>query len=114
MGDGFVDVTEILRCGVYVLRNRGTVVYVGQSKAMLTRVYTHRNLARKKAPPWLKTAGVVFDEVLVMAVHPDRLDAVERELIARYQPKHNQAHKPLQLPTTPSVGRRPAFAEASL
>lgn len=89
--DGFFDVSEILRCGVYALLYRGVVVYVGQSRRMLTRVYTHRNLWGKKRVPEViaKARGINFDEVWVRPCRPDLLDELEKELIQKYRPRHN-------------------------
>lgn len=104
---GFQDVSAMLRAGVYILRHQGQVVYVGQSKTMLVRVYTHRNLARKRPQPWMSIRGVVFDEVLVKVVHPDQLDAVERALIERYRPRYNVVHNPAApLVGIPNITRR--------
>lgn len=92
--EGFVDISDCLRGGVYVLLSHGTVVYVGKSKAMLVRIYSHRALARKRAPAWLKVRGVVFDQVLVQPCHPDRVDDLEQALIRRHSPRYNIQHNP--------------------
>jgi hypothetical protein len=91
---GATDVTAVLRQGVYLLYRDGMVVYVGQSKCMLVRIYTHRNLARKRLPAWIPIRGVVFDRVEVIPCHPDRIDALERGLIALHTPIYNRAHNP--------------------
>ena len=91
---GAVDVTAMLGMGVYVLSAKGTVVYVGQSKCMLARVYAHRNLARRTQPAWLPIKGIVFDKIEVIPCHPDRINALEQGLIAFYRPKHNIKHNP--------------------
>lgn len=101
---GSFDVTDILRQGVYLLYRDGMVVYVGQSKCMLVRIYTHRNLARKRLPAWLPIRGVVFDRVEVIPCHPDRIDDLERGLIALHTPICNRAHnpEPVKLPIAAS------------
>ena len=93
--DGWTNVSEILRQGVYALSYRGTVVYVGQSKNMLVRVYTHKNVRKGNAPKWIKEAvpGPLFDEVHVIPCHPDRIDALEQQMIDRYKPRYNIRHK---------------------
>lgn len=103
---GFVNVSEVLRSGVYALVHRGEVVYVGKAKAMLTRVYSHRRAwgdKRQKArelPSWFPIKGIMFDEVWVQPVALADLDRVEREMIARYRPRHNILLKPkAQLPS---------------
>lgn len=88
---GFVDVSEILRCGVYALLYRKKIVYVGQSKTMLMRIYRHRNgvgnSERARA-----SGGITFDEVQVRPCRVELLDELERSLIAKYEPKYNVLH----------------------
>jgi hypothetical protein len=86
--EGAIDVSAILRCGVYILLCKGAIVYVGKSKVMLTRVYSHRSTwGRKRTEAQPK--GVVFDEVHVMPATLDAVDELERVLIARYKPRYN-------------------------
>lgn len=90
MLEGFVNVSAMLRPGVYALVKDGVVVYVGQSKKPLSRVEAHRSLwGRKKAPGWLPIRGILFDEVHVMPCRVEQLDEVERALIDLYKPKFN-------------------------
>ena len=88
------DVSAMLRQGVYLLYRDGVVVYVGQSKCMLVRIYTHRSFARRRVPAWMPIRGVVFDRVEVIPCHPDRVDALERGLIELYKPVCNKQHNP--------------------
>lgn len=91
---GAVDVSAMLRMGVYLLSRDGVVVYVGQSKCPLARIAAHRSLARRKVPSWLPIRGFVFDKVEVIPTHPDRIDALERALIEFYKPVGNKTHNP--------------------
>lgn len=93
MGD-WLDLTALLRPAVYVLLVKGAIVYVGQSKCPLVRIYTHRAMAGRKAPKWLRSRGIVFDGVKLLPTRIEDLDRVERELIAHYRPKFNIHHKP--------------------
>jgi hypothetical protein len=108
--DGFTNISDALRCGIYALCYRGQVIYVGQSKCMLVRVYSHRHARNKKAaqlPSWFPIRGIVYDEVHVLPVHPDRLDEVEREMINRFKPKLNTQLKnklPVNVPVSLEVG----------
>lgn len=103
--EGFSDVTAILRCGVYILVHHGRVVYVGQSKTMLNRLYQHRTLwgsrTRKKVGDYVPIKGVPYDEVLVRPCAVEKLDALERELIDRYRPQYNIKHKHVEKVQTP-------------
>ena len=68
-------------CGVYLLREGDSVVYVGQSKTcLLTRVRFHMTQGVKK-----------FDNVTYIACPFEEVDELERDLIARYKPKYNVA-----------------------
>lgn len=90
MLEGFVNVTPVLRSGIYALLYGGIVVYIGQaSKAPVDRIYAHRSLRSRKAPAWLPIKGMLFDEVHVLPCHVDRLDEVERAMIDLYKPKYN-------------------------
>lgn len=111
MLEGFIEVTPILRPGVYALVRNGSVVYVGQSKKMIARVEAHRsNWGRKRVPAWMPVSlrGVLFDQVFVMPCRVEDLDHIERQMIEFYKPKYNIAIKsptpvPLEI-TTPTGG----------
>lgn len=94
--DGFTDLTEILRCGVYALGYRGSVVYVGKAKCGLSRIATHRANRAKRLPTWAPASlrGVLFDEIHFLPCHPDTVDETERQMIARYRPRLNIRSKP--------------------
>lgn len=98
MLEGFVDVTAILRCGVYALLRQGTVVYIGQSRKPLTRIEAHRSMwgRRQAAPAWLQgmVKGMVFDEVHVLPCRVEDLNEVERAMIELYRPVYNVKLKP--------------------
>ena len=91
--EGFIEVSTILRSGVYILVHRGVVIYVGQSKTMLSRIYTHRSMwgqkARRKVPDWMPVKGILFDEVFVCPCPLDKLDEFELDMINLYKPKFN-------------------------
>lgn len=90
MLEGFVNVSAVLRSGIYALLYNGVVVYIGKaSKAPLDRIYAHRSLRARKAPAWLPIKGMLFDEVHVLPCPPDRLDEVERAMVDLYKPKYN-------------------------
>ena len=105
MLEGFIDVTAILRCGVYALVRDGVVVYVGQSRKPLGRIAAHRsNWGRKAMPAWMPASlrGVLFDSAHILPCRVEDLDRVERALIELYKPRYNIAHKtsaPVQIAT---------------
>lgn len=96
--EGFVDASAILRGGVYALCAKGVVIYIGKAKGLYSRIYTHRNLARRgqrgqAIPAWLPVKGFVFDEVWVRPCALDAVDALEAAMIERYKPRYNQLLK---------------------
>jgi len=107
---GFIEVSPILRSGVYALAKDGVVVYVGQIKRMLSRIEVHRSQwGRKSAPAWLAgmARGILFDQIFISPCHPDRLAAHEAEMINRYKPRYNvkiKTPQPVATPFTIRVG----------
>lgn len=92
MLEGFVNVSAILSAGVYALIRGGVVVYIGQSKRMLSRVAAHKsNWGKKRLPAWMPASirGVLFDEVWVLPCRVEDLDTVEAKLINLYKPRYN-------------------------
>lgn len=91
--EGFTEVSEMLGSGVYALAKEGTVVYVGQSKKLITRVSAHRsNWGKKNSVSFQLPAsvrGILFDQVFIRPCHVDKLDALEAEMINLYKPRLN-------------------------
>jgi len=106
--EGFTDATAMLRPGVYALLREGVVVYIGQSKQPLSRVYSHKSLwGRKRTPGWLPIKGILFDEVHVLSCKVEDLDRLERALIDLYKPKYNvklKAPTPVATEFTITIG----------
>lgn len=86
---GFISVSEVLKSGVYALVYQGVVVYIGKSKTMLIRIYTHRAQRGKKEFPFSQVKGIAFDEVFVRPCPIDKLDALEYDMINLYKPRYN-------------------------
>ncbi len=89
--DGFVNISFTLHCAVYALRKRRVVVYVGKSKKPLTRLYSHVN-ARGKFPQ-VGVKKISFDEIWIRPCMLSELDALEVEMIRKYQPRYNVKHR---------------------
>lgn len=100
MLEGFIDVSSVLRCGIYALARQGTIVYIGQGKKPVQRIEAHRSMwgRRQKAPAWLTdmVKGMLFDAVYVLPCRIEDLDRVERALIELYRPVYNVKLKPPQ------------------
>jgi len=109
--EGFAEVSEILKAGVYALVKNGVVIYVGKSRSLYARIYTHRTTAQRKAkgktiPTWLPAKGFVFDQVFVKTCRLEELDELERSMINLYKPRYNESlktNRPISVPTTISV-----------
>ncbi len=90
--EGFVDASAMLQGGVYALVHRGVVVYIGKSKVMLGRVYTHRSAwGRKsqKAVGLKPIKGILFDAVWVRPCSSAEIDDLEYAMINLYKPRYN-------------------------
>ena len=103
----FVEVSVRSYAGCYALLNKGTVVYVGQSKNVFTRVSNHRNTLRRwlvRKSNYNEDQGVIgkiihFDTVRVYPCSEEELDQLERRLIYDHQPELNvnlKKHEPRQ------------------
>lgn len=96
--EGFTDVSPLLRAGVYALCKRGVVIYVGKSKSLYSRIYTHKHFANRGAkgrpiPAWLPVKGIQFDQVFIRPCALEDLDRLEYEMINLYKPHYNQSLK---------------------
>ncbi len=78
--DGFDDISDLLRGGVYILRYRNRTVFVGKAKSMLPLIAAHRSNARQTLPTWFPVRGIVFDQILIRPCHPDRIDQLYESL----------------------------------
>ena len=110
--EGFEDCSTLLRSGIYILVKRGVVIYVGKSKSLYSRIYTHKHFANRGAkgkaiPSWLPVKGMQFDEVHIRYVHVDDLDAEEAAAINKYKPHYNTNLKnglKVRAPITLNIG----------
>ena len=118
MEAGFVEITEVLRQGVYLLVHRETVVYVGKAKVMLGRLYTHRTAWGKKSRKAITGAipakGMLFDRVFVQPCHSYEIDDLEEALIQKYQPRYNTQHKTTVPPEMVGIVSRIIASRGSL
>ena len=73
-----VKKTDSGGCFIYALINKGEIVYVGQTKDVEKRLYSHANDKEKE-----------FDSYYVEAVNPDCVDEIETFLIFVNSPKYN-------------------------
>ena len=91
-----IDVSVWLKPVVYVLINRGTVVYVGKTAQPIIRLFQHKLKAGEVIYKRRHTRGVErfpFDKILFHPCDHDQLDRMEKLMIQKHQPKHNILHK---------------------
>jgi excinuclease UvrABC nuclease subunit len=88
---GTVDVSALMRPGVYLLSRMGEIVYVGQSKLPLRRIYQHTIAAKFKRTksPWSNAPAIKFDHIEVMPCPEHQLNELERALIKLHNPRYN-------------------------
>lgn len=96
--EGFVEVSAVLRSGVYALIDFGEVVYIGKAKDVYVRIYSHRysykrKQAGKDVAERFVNKAIRFDKVFVRTCVPSDLDRIEREMIELYKPKYNERLK---------------------
>ncbi len=70
-------------CGIYFLVKGDTIVYVGQSITLFSRLYMHRDERTKE-----------FDRYTFLKCLPHQLAEFERYYIRKFQPLYNKTHKP--------------------
>jgi excinuclease UvrABC nuclease subunit len=83
-----------------MLLARGKVVYVGQSRKPLTRLYSHVSASSRRGkgrslPKWLAKHAMVFDGVRVVPCKVEELTDLEAKLIHEHRPRYN-----IRVPTT--------------
>lgn len=90
---GFIDVSQVLRGGVYLLAHQGVVVYVGKAQVMLGRIYSHRvkwgTKSRKPITAAIPAKGMLFDQVFVRPCSSAEIDELEARLVDQYRPRYN-------------------------
>lgn len=94
IGELGIDVSALLRPGVYILRRSGQVVWIGAAKVPLTRIHGHNDHRRgEPAPSWLPWKPVKFDSVELRPCLIDdlaaKLDEVRAELRWSEPVRHN-------------------------
>src|SRR6266702_42664 len=104
---GFTNASVLLGSGVYALCFASEVVYVGKAKRLLTRIYSHRSAWERKRkgvrlPPNVKV--IPFSSFFVRPCDESDMDRLEREMIAKYKPKHNEMLIPKRRLTLAEIG----------
>ena len=102
------DITDLLKPGVYLLRQGTRVVYIGRAKCLLLTLASHRGMWGKHVPAWFTIPNVHFDAISVIPCASDRAAAMIPALIALHDPIHNRPAPSHPLPAPePSSPRIP-------
>ena len=83
--DGIQQLRYRKLCGIYFLVSNNEVVYVGQSKNIDARIYSHKKEQLKE-----------FENVFILTVPSRDLDHVEINFIKILKPKYNVTHNYLK------------------
>lgn len=104
--EGFTEHSLLLMPGVYALGQRGTVVYVGKAKCLLSRIAAHRSMWGRQqkgtsALARMVIKGIPFDQVFTFPCRVDQLSEVEAAMIEKYKPRYNKSLKTPGTTTAP-------------
>ena len=95
-----IDVTSVLRQGVYVLWYEARCAYVGRSALPIVQLMLHRSNRRPFNPSALGTVrGISYDRVEIYPASGRSAQHLEASLITRLRPLHN----------TPTLTTSPIF-----
>ena len=85
-----IDISSILRPGVFLLWRQDRCVYVGKSKCLLAGIALHRTINRANLPSWLPIHRITFDRVEILPCDVHRAIAIQKALITLHSPYHNR------------------------
>src|ERR1700733_12552528 len=105
-----IDVSDVLKPGVYLLSRNGRVVFIGGAKCLLSAISAHR-AAEPGLPKWFPIRRIVFDSVEVIPVSYDQTLPLATALAKHHKCLHNLnaqlTPSPFPTPaTTPQITRR--------
>lgn len=108
-----LDVTGLLRPGVYILSHHSRVDYVGTAPCLLTAIATHRSLLAPghNLPSFFPLPRVPFDAISIIPCSTDRMTAIAQALIAHHNPSANRRQSnprhPRPIPTSGAAHGQP-------
>ena len=95
-----VDMSDLLKPGVYLLSFHSRVVYVGRAKRLLPTIAMHWTVSHGPAlPDWFPTKRVTFDDITVYPMSYDLTLPLAQALIEFHRPSANL--KPASSPPEP-------------
>lgn len=102
--NGLVDISDILRPGVFLLHNHGRIVYIGKAKCLLAGIAVYRAINRAKLPSWVTLHRIQFDRVEIIPCDTTRAIELQRALVSMHDPIHNRTRPE----PTPSISIPPS------
>lgn len=104
----FASVVGLFGPGIYALTFQGEVVYVGKAQVLIQRLYAHWNsmcrLRSGKPMAERGPKGFVFAGVKILPCPMIDLDRLEKQMIARFRPRHNKRLVPDGKMTLEQIG----------
>ena len=110
-----INVSDLLRPGVYLLRHGERVVYIGKAKCILAALTNHVIRNRTRLPTWVPIPVIHFDGIEIIPCDQHRAIALQASLIEIHSPTHNRPAReapgtitvlPPRRPSTPVAVRR--------
>jgi excinuclease UvrABC nuclease subunit len=91
-----INVSSLLKPGVFLLLRGERVAYVGKAKCILAALANHTIRNRTALPAWFPVQRIPFDGIEIIPCDTTRAAALATALISLYKPVHNRSLKPGQ------------------
>lgn len=105
---GAINISGILRPGVYILHHHSRVVYIGKARCLLAAICNHRlALTSATLARLFPHRRIPFDGIEIIPCAADRAIPLAAALITLHQPRYN-LHPPRPLPTPVGLDRPPS------
>ena len=110
MATELLDVSAILRPGVFLLWKAGHCVYVGKAKCLLAGIALHKTINRANLPSWIPVHRITFDHVEIIPCDTHTAITVQKALITLHNPRYNRTRPEADTPL-PFVPPAPATTD---
>lgn len=84
-----IDVSALLRPGVFLLWAHNRVTYVGKARCLLAGIAVHQAINRD-LPSWVPLHRIRFDKIEIIPCDTTRATALALALIELHNPLHNR------------------------
>lgn len=86
-----IDISAVLRPGVFLLWYNNRVTYVGKARCLLAGIIVHYSINRD-LPSWIPLNRIRFDKIQIIPCDTTKAFALARALIDLHSPTHNRPH----------------------